>query len=118
MGGWRRRAAAGTLGGVRGEPSIDEPERTSTADFLTDVTTLRQRAREHIEQGPITAAYGADRQRVIDVLNEALATEIVCVLRYKRHYYTAAGTRTRVPGRTARTHRGWRARSSHVSRVG
>jgi bacterioferritin len=61
------------------------------ADFLTDVTTLRQRAREHIEQGPITAAYGADRQRVIDVLNEALATEIVCVLRYKRHYYTATG---------------------------
>ena len=61
------------------------------ADFLTDVTTLRQRAREHIAQGPITAAYGADRQRVIDVLNEALATEIVCVLRYKRHYYTATG---------------------------
>ena len=61
------------------------------ADFLTDVATLRQRARQHIDQGPITAAYGADRQRVIDVLNEALATEIVCVLRYKRHYFTATG---------------------------
>jgi bacterioferritin len=60
-------------------------------DFLTDVETLRQRAREHIEQGPITAAYGADRDRVIDVMNEALATEIVCVLRYKRHYFTATG---------------------------
>jgi bacterioferritin len=61
------------------------------SDFLTDVATLRQRAREHMEQGPITAAYGADRERVIDVLNEALATEIVCVLRYKRHYFTATG---------------------------
>jgi bacterioferritin len=60
-------------------------------DFLTDVTSLRKRAREHIEQGPITAAYGADRDRVIDVLNQALATELVCVLRYKRHYFTATG---------------------------
>src|SRR3954469_10622809 len=61
------------------------------AEFLTDVQTLRQRAREHIEQGPITSAYGADRERVIAVLNEALATEIVCWLRYQRHYHTATG---------------------------
>lgn len=61
------------------------------AEFLSDVQTLRKRAREHIEQGPITEAYGADRERVIDVLNEVLATELVCVLRYKRHYYTASG---------------------------
>jgi len=61
------------------------------ADFLTDVRTLRERARANIEQGPITDAYGADRERVIQVLNEALATELVCVLRYKRHYYTATG---------------------------
>jgi len=61
------------------------------ADFLTDVATLRERARAHIEQGPITSAYGADRERVVQVLNEALATEIVCWLRYKRHYYTATG---------------------------
>jgi len=61
------------------------------ADFLTDVETLRRRAREHIDQGPITEAYGADRARVVEVLNEALATEIVCVLRYKRHYSTATG---------------------------
>ena len=60
-------------------------------DFLTDVQTLRARARESIEQGPITEAYGADRERVIDVLNDALATELVCVLRYKRHYDTAQG---------------------------
>ncbi len=61
------------------------------ADFLTDIQTLRERARAGIEQGPITDAYGADRERVIEVLNEALATELVCVLRYKRHYYTATG---------------------------
>ena len=60
-------------------------------DFLTDVQTLRQRARASIEQGPITEAYGADRERVIEVLNQALATELVCVLRYKRHYYMATG---------------------------
>jgi bacterioferritin len=60
-------------------------------DFLTDVTTLRARARENIERGPVTDAYGADRDRVIDVLNQALATELVCVLRYKRHYFTAEG---------------------------
>lgn len=62
------------------------------ADFLTDVETLRERARAEIDKGPITSAYGADRERVIQVLNEALATEIVCWLRYKRHYYTAKGS--------------------------
>jgi len=62
------------------------------SDFLTDVKTLRQQARKHIERGSITHAYGADRERVIDVLNQALATELVCVLRYKRHYFTASGS--------------------------
>ena len=60
-------------------------------EFLTDIETLRRNARQHIEQGPITEAYGADRARVIAVLNEVLATELVCVLRYKRHYYMAEG---------------------------
>lgn len=59
--------------------------------FLTDIKTLRERARKHIEQGPITDSYGCDRETVIKILNEALATEIVCILRYKRHYYTATG---------------------------
>jgi bacterioferritin len=63
----------------------------TTGAFLTDVETLRRRAREHIELGPITDSYGADRERVIAVLNEVLATELVCVLRYKRHYFTASG---------------------------
>ncbi|HEV7677909.1 MAG TPA: ferritin-like domain-containing protein [Candidatus Dormibacteraeota bacterium] len=59
--------------------------------FLSDVETLRRRAREHIDLGPITDTYGADRERVVAVLNEVLATELVCYLRYKRHYYTASG---------------------------
>ncbi len=58
---------------------------------MTDIQTLRANARAHIEQGPLTADYGADRERVIAVLNEALATELVCVLRYKRHYFMAEG---------------------------
>ncbi|GJL70461.1 MAG: bacterioferritin [Nitrospirales bacterium] len=59
--------------------------------FLTDVKTLRKRAREHIEKGAVTPGYAADRDTVIKLLNEALATELVCVLRYKRHYYMASG---------------------------
>jgi bacterioferritin len=58
---------------------------------LSDVQTLRDNARAHIERGPITETYEADLERVVAVLNEALATELVCVLRYKRHYYTAEG---------------------------
>jgi len=60
-------------------------------EFLSDITELRRRARQHIEKGPVTENYKADRDRVISVLNEALATEIVCVLRYKRHYFMASG---------------------------
>ncbi len=60
-------------------------------DFSSDLDTLRRNAREHIDKGPITDAYGADLDRVLGVLNEVLATELVCVLRYKRHYFTAEG---------------------------
>jgi bacterioferritin len=69
----------------------DETSSETTGEFLTDVKTLRERARENMDKGPITDAYGADLKRVIEVLNQALATELVCVLRYKRHYYTADG---------------------------
>jgi bacterioferritin len=58
---------------------------------LTDVQTLRQRARQHIEEGAVTAGYTADRRTVLKLLNDALATEIVCVLRYRRHYFMARG---------------------------
>ncbi len=59
--------------------------------FLTDIQTLRERARQHIENGAVTEGYTADRETVVKILNEALATEIVCVLRYKRHYFMASG---------------------------
>lgn len=59
--------------------------------FLSDVRSLRARAREQIEQGAVTSDYGADRARVIELLQTALATELVCVLRYKRHAFMASG---------------------------
>lgn len=59
--------------------------------FLTDIKTLRARARKHIEQGAVTAGYQADRETVIKLLNEALATELICILRYKRQYFMAGG---------------------------
>jgi len=59
--------------------------------FLTDIKTLRDRARQHIENGAVTHGYKANRETVIKLLNEALATEIVCVLRYKRHHFMASG---------------------------
>src|SRR5437867_10731817 len=68
--------------GKRGSPK---------GDFLSDIQELRRRARQHIDDGAVTAGYGADREKVIAILNEALATEIVCVLRYKRHYFMATG---------------------------
>ena len=65
---------------------------TGTAGaFLSDIETLRRRAREHIADGAITPGYHADRDVVVKLLNEALATEIICTLRYKRHYYMAKG---------------------------
>ena len=59
--------------------------------FLTDIKEIQRRAREHVEKGAITKSYRGDVQTAIKLLNEALATEIVCVLRYKRHYYMATG---------------------------
>jgi bacterioferritin len=59
--------------------------------FLSDIQDIRKRAREHMSQGAVTDSYKADREQVIKVLNEVLATEIVCTLRYRRHYYMAEG---------------------------
>ncbi|HXM78920.1 MAG TPA: ferritin-like domain-containing protein [Thermoanaerobaculia bacterium] len=59
--------------------------------FLSDIQELRRRARMHIENGAVTASYSADLPKVIAVMNEALATELVCVLRYKRHFFMATG---------------------------
>ena len=63
----------------------------SQTPHLTDVATLRKRAREHITEGAMTAGYRADRDVVVKMLNDALATELVCVLRYRRHYFMAKG---------------------------
>jgi bacterioferritin len=76
---------------MRGAPGT-RMNRTEGSDrFVSDIQAIRRRAREHMEAGAVTSAYKADRQTVIKVLNEALATEIVCVLRYKRHYFMAQG---------------------------
>ena len=71
------------------EPRKSTPSKSSP--FVTDIQTIRARARKHIEDGAITSSYAADREAVVRLLNEALATEIVCVLRYKRHYFMASG---------------------------
>lgn len=64
---------------------------TSNQPFLSDIETIRKRAREHIQCGAVTPSYASDRETVLRLLNEALATELVCVLRYKHHYYVADG---------------------------
>ncbi len=66
-------------------------EMQKKGSFLTDIEELRRRARVHIEKGAVTGSYKGDLQTVLRVLNEALATELVCVLRYKRHHYMAKG---------------------------
>src|SRR6185295_18666059 len=88
---------------VKAATSISVPSKTTAprtprqegiikeAIGLTDVKTLRTRARQGIEDGAMTAGYKAKAETVITLLNEALATEIVCVLRYKRHYFMATG---------------------------
>lgn len=72
------------------EPS-SSPSSKNASPFVSDIAAIRARARKHIEDGAITDSYTADRHAVIKLLNEALATEIVCVLRYKRHYFMASG---------------------------
>jgi bacterioferritin len=61
------------------------------SEFVSDLKNIKKRAREHMEQGAVTENYKADRKAVVNVLNDVLATELVCVLRYKRHYYMATG---------------------------
>src|SRR5215211_5842788 len=70
---------------------IRRSELVANKPFLTDIKTLRERARQHIENGAVTQGYRGDRETAVKILNEALATEIVCVLRYKRHYFMATG---------------------------
>jgi bacterioferritin len=71
------------------QPAQNQP--ATKQPFLTDIKEIRRRAREHILQGAVTQGYRGDRETVIRLLNEALATEIVCTLRYRRHYFMASG---------------------------
>jgi bacterioferritin len=68
----------------------------SNVQQLSDVSSLRQRARVNVENGAVTEGYSADRETVLRLLNESLATELVCILRYKRHYYMAKGLKANV----------------------
>ena len=73
-------------------PASQPPKNLSKKQpFLSDIQEIRKRARSHIEQGAITPSYHAQKETVIRLLNEALATEIVCTLRYKHHFVTAQG---------------------------
>jgi len=71
---------------------------------LTDVATLRKQAREHIDRGAVTAGYDADRKEVIRMLNDSLATEIICVLRYRRHHFMARGIHSQSVGQEFLAH--------------
>ena len=73
---------------MKAESNAKGKEKNS---FLTDISEIRRRARQHIEDGAVTDSYKVDRKVVLRVLNEALATEIVCVLRYKYHAVVATG---------------------------
>ena len=74
---------AGTAGRAN-EPASRQP-------FVADIKAIRERARQHMVDGAVTAGYGKDQAQAHAVLNSALATELVCVLRYKRHYFMASG---------------------------
>lgn len=76
---------------MKASPSNAAKTVPSPMPFLSDVTELRRRARDHIENGAVTPGYMADKEVVLNLLNDALATELVCVLRYRRHYFMADG---------------------------
>ena len=71
---------------------MKQPSQTNDRSaFVTDLETIRRRARQQVEEGAVTQGYDGDSQAVVRFLNIALATEIVCVLRYRRHYFMAQG---------------------------
>jgi len=76
---------------MEGEVMATSPTPDPKKPFLSDIQEIRRRARLHMEHGAVTDTYKGDLKTTIRVLNEALATEIVCVLRYKRHHYMASG---------------------------
>jgi bacterioferritin len=83
--------------------------------FTSDLEAIRERARAKMMDGPVTGAYLANRDQVIQVLNEVLATEIVCVLRYKNHYYMASGINSQAASSEFLEHAG--QEQEHVDQV-
>ena len=73
-----------------------QPIPSQAKPNLTDVQTLRNDARRHVEEGAVTQGYSADREKVLQMLNEALATELVCVLRYRHDHFVARGLKAKV----------------------
>jgi bacterioferritin len=73
-------------------------------EFITDLAAIRERARKHIQDGPVTESYTADRDVILKLLNDALATELVCVLRYKFHYFMAEGINSEPIAREFKEH--------------
>ena len=90
-------------------------DRANGAGMLSDIQTLRERARRHIDAGAVTPGYRADVQKIVGLLNEALATEIVCVLRYKRHYFMANGPQAEVAAKEFAEHAAEEA--AHADRI-
>lgn len=68
-----------------------QTDKLTKKGFIENIEAIRKRARQHLEQGAVTDSYKADRNAVISLLNDALATELVCMLRYKRHFFMATG---------------------------
>ncbi len=91
----------------RTERNHQQPTSSATdagQPFLSDIREIRRRAREHIQAGAVTPSYDANRAVVLQVLNQALATELVCVLRYRRHYFMADGVLAEAVKREFLTH--------------
>jgi bacterioferritin len=78
-------------------------KKSDSNTFVSDIAAIRDRARRHMDQGAVTERYGADRDTVLRILSEALATEVVCVLRYRRHYYMASGIHAQSVGGVSAT---------------
>ena len=83
-----------------------QPLQPPARPTLTDIQTLRNDARRHIEEGAVTQGYSADREKVLQMLNEALATELVCVLRYRHDYFVARGLKAKVAAEEFLEHAG------------
>jgi bacterioferritin len=90
-------------------------DRGNGAGTLSDIQTLRARARRDIDAGAVTAGYRADVSKLVELLNEALATELVCVLRYKRHYFMADGPQAEVAAKEFAEHAAQEA--AHADRI-